>query len=110
MPLSLSFKRKAPNLALRPPFIMADLRVFIMPSPVPSIALRTAFPVKPSATTTSAAPDMISRASTLPTKLILDSLDRSSKASLRRLSPFVFSVPLLRRPTRGLAIPRTFLA
>ena len=65
---------KAGLASIAPILVVVELisSVFIMPISMdasPSVSFNTTLPVKPSATTTSAAPEGISRGSILPVKL-----------------------------------------
>ena len=77
---------------------------------MPSIAFKTALPVKPSATTTSQTPFKISLDSTLPTKLILLSATIKLCASSVNLLPLCGSVPLFNKPILGFLIFLTLSA
>ena len=80
---------------------------------VPSRDFSMTFPVKPSATSTSAPPSMASPASRLPTKFSRPASPAAvSRAwvSWRSLSPFSASAPMFSRATRGRSTPMTRLA
>ena len=82
---------------------------------MPSIVFSTTLPVKPSVTTTSAAPVVRSVPSTLPTNVSAAGAAAARAASAACASitvevPFVGSSPFESRPTRGRSTPSTICA
>src|SRR5215210_6435644 len=97
--ISLGRRMLAASL-LRTSPVIAERTMPRISRATPSAVLSTTLPVKPSVTSTSATPRLMSRPSTFPTKRIPDSSMRRW-ASLARSLPFPGSSPTLTSPTRA---------
>ena len=100
------FTRSAPIFE-RKVAIIPSFTFRINVAPTPSYNFRITFPTNASQTTTSTAPDGISLASTLPTKLISLHAFRSGNVSFTSAFPFSSSAPMLTIPTVGFFFPIT---